>query len=102
MAKKYCSRFFVEYLFYIKNHNGIPVIAKTDEKFFPDLSDLSKKITKNTKGIIINSPNNPTGWMMNKKEQQEILEMCRKNNVWVMVYRAEILQICGKGIQLLY
>ena len=55
------SPFFVEYLFYIKNHNGIPVIAKTDEKFFPDLSDLSKKITKNTKGIIINSPNNPTG-----------------------------------------
>ena len=55
------SPFFVEYLFYIKNHNGIPVIAKTDENFFPDLSDLSKKITKNTKGIIINSPNNPTG-----------------------------------------
>ena len=55
------SPFFVEYLFYIKNHNGIPVIAKTDEKFFPDLSDLSEKITKNTKGIIINSPNNPTG-----------------------------------------
>ena len=55
------SPFFVEYLFYIKNHNGIPVIAKTDENFFPDLSDLSKKITKNNKGIIINSPNNPTG-----------------------------------------
>ena len=55
------SPFFVEYLFYIKNHNGIPIIAKTDENFFPDLSDLSKKITKNTKGIIINSPNNPTG-----------------------------------------
>ena len=55
------SPFFVEYLFYIKNHYGIPVIAKTDEKFFPDLSDLSKKITKYTKGIIINSPNNPTG-----------------------------------------
>ena len=55
------SPFFVEYLFYIKNHNGIPVIAKTDENFFPDLSDLRKKITKNTKGIIINSPNNPTG-----------------------------------------
>ena len=57
------SPFFVEYLFYIKNHNGIPVIAKTDENFFPDLSDLSKKITKNTKGIIINSPNNPTGFL---------------------------------------
>jgi len=53
--------YFVEYLFYIRNHNGIPIIVKTDEKFIPDLDDLSKKITKKTKGVIINSPNNPTG-----------------------------------------
>ena len=69
------SPFFVEYLFYIKNHNGIPVIAKTDENFFPDLSDLSKKITKNTKGIIINSPNNPTGVLYPMKIIEKIGEI---------------------------
>ena len=69
------SPFFVEYLFYIKNHNGIPVIAKTDGNFFPDLSDLSERITKNTKGIIINSPNNPTGVLYPRKIIEKIGEI---------------------------
>ena len=69
------SPFFVEYLFYIKNHNGIPVIVKTDENFFPDLSDLSNKITNNTKGIIINSPNNPTGVLYPMKIIEKIGEI---------------------------
>ena len=69
------SPFFVEYLFYIKNHNGIPVIAKTDGNFFPDLSDLSERITKNTKGIIINSPNNPTGVLYPRKILEKIGEI---------------------------
>ena len=69
------SPFFVEYLFYIKNHNGIPVLAKTDRNFFPDLSDLSEKITKNTKGIIINSPNNPTGVLYPRKIIEKIGEI---------------------------
>ena len=69
------SPFFVEYLFYIKNHNGIPVLAKTDRNFFPDLSDLSQRITKNTKGIIINSPNNPTGVLYPRKIIEKIGEI---------------------------
>ena len=69
------SPFFVEYLFYIKNHNGIPVLAKTDRNFFPDLSDLSERITKNTKGIIINSPNNPTGVLYPRKIIEKIGEI---------------------------
>ena len=69
------SPFFVEYLFYIKNHNGIPVIAKTDGNFLPDLSDLTERITKNTKGIIINSPNNPTGVLYPRKIIEKIGEI---------------------------
>jgi len=55
------SPFFVEYLFYVLNHNGKSIIVKTDENFIPDLEDLKNKITNKTKAIIINSPNNPTG-----------------------------------------
>ena len=55
--------FFVEYLFYISNHRGKGIIADTNEKFIPIISDLEKKITNKTKAIIINSPNNPTGVM---------------------------------------
>jgi aspartate aminotransferase len=56
------SPYFVEYLFYIDNHCGKPVVVSTDKNTFePDLELLKKHITPSTKAIIINSPNNPTG-----------------------------------------
>jgi aspartate aminotransferase len=54
--------YFVEYLFYIDNHGGSPVVVPTNSKTFePDTEILDKYITPRTKAIIINSPNNPTG-----------------------------------------
>lgn len=54
--------FFVEYLFYINNHCGQPVIAPTNaDTFEPDLTALAQKLTARTKAVIVNSPNNPTG-----------------------------------------
>ena len=54
--------FFVEYTSYIDNHGGKTVIINTDFKtFLPDPEVLRAKITPNTKAIIINTPNNPTG-----------------------------------------
>lgn len=54
--------YFAEYIFYIRNHNGVPVILKTDGNTFePDLDAFEKSITEKTRAIIINSPNNPTG-----------------------------------------
>jgi len=43
-----------------------------------------KKHIKDVKAIYINSPNNPTGWMINLQEQMEILELCRKNKTWII------------------
>lgn len=54
--------FFVEYLFYIENHGGKPVIVQTDPRTFePSLEALKDSITPKCKAIILNSPNNPTG-----------------------------------------
>jgi len=53
--------FFVEYKFYIDNHQGVPVTVMTKDDFQPDLTAIEAAITKRTKAIIINSPNNPTG-----------------------------------------
>jgi len=56
------SPFFVEYKFYIGNYDGIPVIVPANKDTFePDLNELEKHLSPKTKGIIINSPNNPTG-----------------------------------------
>ena len=54
--------YFAEYIFYISNFGGKAVIIPTDKDTFqPDLNELEKHITANTKAIIINSPNNPSG-----------------------------------------
>jgi aspartate aminotransferase len=54
--------YFVEYLFYIQNHGGVPVIVKSNaDTFMPDANAIAAAVTARTKGIIINSPHNPTG-----------------------------------------
>lgn len=55
------SPFFVEYNFYIDNHGGTTVIVPTTADFDLDLAAIEAAITKRTKALIINSPNNPTG-----------------------------------------
>lgn len=55
------SPYFVEYFFYIDNHNGIGKVVKTSEDFSLDLKGIEAGITNKTKAIIINSPNNPSG-----------------------------------------
>ncbi|OPX43511.1 aspartate aminotransferase [Ruminiclostridium hungatei] len=54
--------YFVEYTSYIDNHGGKTVMVNTDSKtFLPDPELLRSKITANTKAVLINTPNNPTG-----------------------------------------
>jgi aspartate aminotransferase len=53
--------YFVEYLFYIDNHNGVGKLAKTKEDFTLNLKEIEAAITPKTKAIILNSPNNPSG-----------------------------------------
>ncbi len=53
--------FFVEYRFYIENHGGQMVTVPSLEGFDLDLDALSAAIDENTRAVLINSPNNPTG-----------------------------------------
>jgi len=55
------SPYFVEYGYYIDNHQGVAVAVPTDAGFQPDRRAIEAAITRKTRGIIINSPNNPTG-----------------------------------------
>lgn len=53
--------YFVEYGYYVDNHQGVAVVVPTGADFQPDLERIEAAITPRTRAIIINSPNNPTG-----------------------------------------
>jgi len=56
------SPYFVEYLSYISNYEGKPVIVPANSvDFQPDLLAIGRAITPRTRAILLNSPNNPTG-----------------------------------------
>lgn len=49
-----------------------------------DLGGLLQALTPGTKALLINSPNNPTGWTLNAAEQQSILAHCRERGIWII------------------
>lgn len=49
-----------------------------------DLEKLLAAITPATRLLIVNAPNNPTGWTLTRAEQQAILEHCRKTGTWIL------------------
>lgn len=53
--------FFPEYTAFINAQGGVPVLVESDENLHIDVEKLRAAITPNTKAVIINSPNNPSG-----------------------------------------
>lgn len=49
-----------------------------------DLEQLLAALTPATKMLLLNSPNNPTGWVMTKEQQRVVLEHCRRRGIWIV------------------
>lgn len=49
-----------------------------------DLDKLLSALTPQHRAVMINSPNNPTGWVMSEDEIQAVLAHCRKHNIWII------------------
>lgn len=49
-----------------------------------DLDELLTRLTPGTRAVIINSPNNPTGWTLDEEGLKTILNHCRKHGIWII------------------
>jgi aspartate/methionine/tyrosine aminotransferase len=49
-----------------------------------DLDQLLAALTPSTRLLLLNSPNNPTGWVMTKEQQCAVLEHCRRLGIWIV------------------
>ena len=69
------------------NFIGVKVKAirtNVEQKWDLDLDQLEQLITSNTKMIVLNSPNNPTGKIIREREIDDILKLARKNDIFVL------------------
>ncbi|KAK6197851.1 aspartate aminotransferase [Scheffersomyces amazonensis] len=71
--------------------NVIPFELKFEDSYQPDLDLLTKLIDTNSpKLVVINNPNNPTGVVWKYKTVEQIVEICKSRDIWLMcdeVYR---------------
>jgi aspartate/methionine/tyrosine aminotransferase len=49
-----------------------------------DIDRLIAAITPSTKAVFVNSPNNPTGWVMKASDMETLLQHCRKTGTWII------------------
>lgn len=76
------SPYFPEYKVFIEKANGIVQTVLCDESnFYPNLNDFESKINNNTKAVIINSPNNPTGVIYNEACIKGICDILKKKEM---------------------
>lgn len=71
--------YFSEYRSYVNNFDGVLVeISPNTENFQPKLDEFERKITKRTKAVIVNAPNNPTGVVYPEETVVRMAEILEK------------------------
>lgn len=64
---------------------GVPVhVPVQRENYHPDLEALRAAVTPNTRAILLNSPNNPTGAVYTRSEVQAILDVAIASDLWIL------------------
>ena len=86
--------YFTEYKVFVEGAGATFKVVSPDLKTFNiNFDDLVKKINKNTKAIIVNSPNNPSGVVYSKEVLEKLSDLLRKKEI---EYNHPIYIICDE------
>ena len=66
------------------NVKRVALAPDADGAWALDLQALLKAVTPATRVLLVNAPNNPTGWTLTRTEQQALLDHCRKTGTWIV------------------
>ena len=61
----------------------VPLVPRQGE-WVLDLEAVRAAVTARTKLLIVNAPNNPTGWTLSRAEQEALLAHCRETGTWIL------------------
>ena len=60
------------------------VEARAADGFQPDAAAIEKAVQPNTRTILINTPNNPTGAVYSRESLEGIADICRRHDLWLL------------------
>jgi len=81
---------WVSYVEIVRYAGGVPVEVNSRPDLGPDLAAIARAITRKTRGILINSPCNPSGYVMTEAEVRGIADLAEKHDLWILsdeIYR---------------
>ncbi|NVM17753.1 MAG: pyridoxal phosphate-dependent aminotransferase [Candidatus Lokiarchaeota archaeon] len=78
-SPNFISYFYLSAFFDLKI---IEIERKSD--FRPDIEKIKESITEKTKAVLINSPNNPTGYSLDTNELQEIVDIVKTHDLYLI------------------
>ena len=97
------SPYWVTYREQIILNDAVPVIVPLNknfgENFDLDLEKIKKAITKKTKALILNSPNNPTGAIYSKASLLKLKKILKNKNIYLIVDDIYSKIVYDKGYQ---
>ena len=79
------SPYWVSFPDFVSITGAKPIFVSADssKQFEPIFQELEQKLSSNTKGIIINSPSNPTGGVWSDEAVKRVLKIAEERDIWV-------------------
>jgi len=82
----YPTPYWVSYPEMVKLAGGIPVPVKAEDgSFQPTVQEIADAVGQYTKAIILNSPNNPSGAVYSEDFIAEVVRLCEKKNLYLIM-----------------
>ncbi len=75
---------WVSYVEQVRFAGGDPVGVAPRPDMGPDFEALDAAVTPRTRGLMLNSPNNPSGYVYSKEELARVAEFAREHDLWIL------------------
>jgi aspartate aminotransferase len=78
--------YWVSYPEMIKMCWGVPVVVTPEDgRFEPTLAEVEERVSSSTKAIILNSPNNPSGWLYSEEFVASLVDFCERRDIYLIM-----------------
>ncbi len=81
------SPYYFNHVMALQLLHANPIFIETsyEKRFIPEIENINEKLTDKTKAIVLITPNNPTGAVYNEDLMKEILDICEKRDIFLIL-----------------